>query len=79
MKLYSKEGVEMMDVKSISKEGDRLAIKGKMMGAMQATIYVGPEDMWSAFKLFPFAVILQLPVLLVKGWMRSNKKAAAKS
>ena len=48
-----------------------------MMGAMATTIYIGPEDMWSALKLFPFRVILQMPVLLVKGWLRASKKKSA--
>jgi hypothetical protein len=73
MKLFGKDGIEMMDVKSIQQEGDQLVLKGKMMGAMATTIYVNPEDMWSALKLFPLAVILRMPLLLLKGWWRQQK------
>ncbi len=73
MKLYSKEGVEMMDVRSIDLEGERLVIKGKMMGAMAATIYVAPADMWGAFKLFPLRVKLRLPGLLLRGWLAERR------
>lgn len=74
MKLYSKDGVEMMEVKSIAQDGDRIVLKGKMMGTMATTIYVAPEDLWSALRLFPVATILRLPLLLLKGWQRSAKK-----
>jgi hypothetical protein len=76
MRLFSKDGVEMMDVKSIDLEGDRLVLKGKMMGAMAATIHVKPEDMWAAFKLFPWGVKLRMPGLLFKGWKASRKAAS---
>ena len=38
MKMFSKEGVEMVDVKSIKRDGEQLVIKGKVMGAMATTI-----------------------------------------
>lgn len=73
MKLYSKEGVEMMDVKSIDLEGERLVIKGKMMGAMATTIYVAPVDMWAAFRLFSLRVKLRMPGLLLRGWLQHRR------
>ena len=76
MKLHSKDGIEMMEVKSISQDGDRIVLKGKMMGTMATTIYVAPEDLWSAFRLFPAKTILQLPLLLVKGSFRRRRSAA---
>lgn len=75
MKLYSKDGVEMMDVKTIELEGEKLVIKGKMMGAMAAVIHVKPEDMWDAFKLFPMSVKMKMPGLLFKGWRANRNKA----
>lgn len=75
MKLYSKDGVEMMDVKAITLEGEKLVVKGKMMGAMAAVIHVKPEDMWEAFTLFPLSVKLRMPGLLWKGWRAKSKKA----
>ncbi len=73
MKLYSKEGVEMMDVKSIDLDGERLVIKGKMMGSMATTIFVAPADMWGAFKLFPLRVKLRIPGLLLRGWLAERR------
>lgn len=74
MKLYSKDGVEMMDVKSIELEGEKLVVRGKMMGAMAAVIHVKPEDMWAAYKLFPWSVKRKMPGLLLKGWRASRAK-----
>lgn len=75
MKVYSKDGVEMMDVKTIELEGEKLVIKGKMMGAMAAVIHIKPEDMWEAFTLFPVSVKMRMPRLLWKGWRASRKKS----
>lgn len=76
MKLRSKEGVEMMDVKSIDQDGDRILIKGKMMGAMATTIVVTPEALFDAYRLAPCSIIRSLPILLYKGW-RTRTKADA--
>jgi hypothetical protein len=67
MKLYSKDGVEMMEIKSIEQNGDIIVIKGKMMKSMAATIHVKPADAWAAFKLFPFKLLIRLPWLMLKG------------
>jgi hypothetical protein len=77
MKLYSKEGVEMMDIKSIDQDGDTIVIKGKMMKSMAATIHVQPEGVWEAYRLFPMKLILRLPALLLKGRKVSRTKAEA--
>jgi hypothetical protein len=74
MKLHSKDGVEMMDVKTIELDGEKLVIKGKMMGAMAAVIHVEPKAMWEAFELFPWSVKARMPLLLWKGWRASRSK-----
>lgn len=78
MKLFSKDGIEMMEVKSIDQVGERLVLKGKMMGAMATTIYVTPLDMWKAYRLFPPRVMAGLPRLLFKGWRQSRKTGPSK-
>jgi hypothetical protein len=72
VKLFSKDGVEMMDVKAIDLDRDVLVIKGKMMGAMATTIHVKPEDIWRAFRMFPWRVKCRLPLLLWKGWRQQR-------
>ncbi|MFH2046406.1 MAG: hypothetical protein ABIK92_14795 [Pseudomonadota bacterium] len=73
MKMYSKEGVEMMDMLSMSREGENLVVKGKMMGAMLATIYVKPKDIWQSLGLLSFSIIVYMPVMLVKGFLANRK------
>jgi hypothetical protein len=79
MKLFNQDGVEMMDVKSIERDGDRLLLKGKMMGAMAAKIYVKPEDMWAALKLFPMSLLLSMPALIFKGFLRTRGRRQGKA
>jgi hypothetical protein len=69
--MYSKDGIEMMDVASIARDGDNLLMKGKMMGSMYAAIYMRPEDIWQSLGLLSFSVVLYLPVMLLKGMWRS--------
>ena len=51
MKMFSKEGIEMMEVKSIQQDGDNLVMKGKVMGSTSTVILIKPEDCWQAVKL----------------------------
>lgn len=77
MKVFSKEGMEMMDVKSIERDGDSLVIKGKIMGAMSAVMVIGPADVWQATKLLGWGTIARLPLILVKGMFGPRKTARA--
>ena len=67
----------MVDVKSITREGQRLVIKGKVMGAMSTTILVHPQDCWQAAQLLGIGVILRLPLLLFQGWRAARRQERA--
>ena len=73
MKLMSRDGIEMMDVTSLQRVGDVLVVKGKIMRSMPATIHLRPEDLWQAFSLFSWPLLLWLPWLMLKGLMRSRQ------
>jgi hypothetical protein len=73
MKLVSKDGVEMMEIRSLEREGDVLVVKGKIMRSMPVTLHLRPEDLWQAFSLFTWATLLRLPMLLFKGFTRSRR------
>lgn len=75
MKMFSKDGMEMMDVKSIVGDGDTLVMKGKVMGSMNAIIVIKPEDCWQAVKLLGFSLLLRMPAILIKGYFQARKKA----
>jgi hypothetical protein len=72
MKIFSKDGVEMMDISSISMSDGRIVIKGKMMKSMATTLHVESKGVWEAFRLFPWKLLIRLPVMLIQGW-RANK------
>ncbi len=74
MKIFSKEGMEMMDIKSIERDGEQMVVKGKVMGAITTTLLVKPEDCWRAARLLGFGVILQLPWILLKGFLTTRSK-----
>jgi len=73
--MLSKDGIEMMDVKSIQREGEKQVLKGKIMGSMPATIYLRPEDVWAGWQLLSWRVLAGLPLMLLKGSRRSRKSA----
>lgn len=75
MKMFNKEGIEMMDVKSFALDGESLVMKGKMMGSMNTAIYIKPEDLAGAVSLMPWRIILKLPVLYFRGLIRRRGKA----
>lgn len=77
MKMFSKEGVEMVEVKSIQRKDDTLIMKGKVMGSMATTILIRPEDCWQAVKLLGWRTLLAMPAILIKGCLRARKAAAA--
>jgi hypothetical protein len=68
MKMFSKEGVEMVEVKSVTRDGDILVLKTKVMGSMAATIVLKPKDVWESIHLLSWSLVLRLPLILFKGW-----------
>ena len=72
MKLVSKDGIEMMDIRSLEREGDVLVVKGKVMGSMPTTIHLRPEDLWQAWSLLTWRILLALPRLMLKGYRKSR-------
>lgn len=77
MKMFSKEGIEMMDVKSFDLDGDNLVMKGKMMGSMKTAVYIKPEDMAEAVALMPWKIIFRLPGLYLKGLAKRRQSQPA--
>ena len=74
MKIFSKDGVEMMDISSISLADGRIIIKGKMMKSMATTLHVEPKGVWEAFRLFPWNLLIRLPIMLIQGWSASKDR-----
>ena len=77
MKMFSKDGIEMVEVKSVARDGDVLVLKTKVMGSMAASIVLRPRDVWEALGLLNFGLILRLPLILVKGWRQARSSPSA--
>lgn len=75
MKMFSKEGVEMVEIKSIVHKEDTLVMKAKVMGSMATTILIGPEDCWQALTLLGWRTTLRMPLLLLKGYRQAKQRA----
>ncbi len=79
MKMFSKDGVEMVDVKSVDRDGDRLVLKTKVMGSMPATIVLRPQDLWEAMRLLCWPLVLHLPGMLYRGWRLARAASIVKA
>lgn len=73
MKMYSKDGIEMMDIKKLWKEGNSIVMKGKIMQSMTMSIYMKPVDAWELKALLTWKLLLYLPIFVLKGWWKSRK------
>lgn len=73
MKMFDMNGAVLMDVASLERRGNDLVMKGKMMGTMPATIFIKPEEIWKAKSLLSWSILWYLPIIVIKGWLRSLK------
>ncbi len=51
MKVYARDGGELMDITAIERDGNRLLLKGKVFGSMPIAAILTPEEARSALKL----------------------------
>ncbi|WP_211162017.1 hypothetical protein [Aromatoleum petrolei] len=73
--MFSKEGVEMVEVKSIQRKDDTLVMKGKVMGSMATTILIRPEDCWQALRLLGWRTLLRMPLILFRGYRQAARSS----
>jgi hypothetical protein len=74
MKLISKEGQTLVDVKSIQREGDDLVMKAKLMDAYSMPIYLSPVEVRNALKLLSWRLVCYLPLMLVRGSLQARRE-----
>lgn len=72
MKLHGSEGLLLIEVESITKNGDNINIKGKMMGQVPMTVVLRPGDVREAFRMLSLPVVFQAIRML---FMREKKTA----
>jgi hypothetical protein len=66
MKIYDANDSELMQVRSIEREDNRLVIRGKIFGAMPMVAKVTPEEARAALKLLDFKTILFILSMLFR-------------
>ena len=81
VRLVSRQGQTMIEITSVGVAKGQLVVKGRLMGALPATILIRPEDAWKGLRLIGARVILAMPGLLLVGWwrcLRLNPRASDK-
>jgi hypothetical protein len=66
MKIYDATDTELMQVRSIEREGSNLVVRGKIFGAMPMVAKVTPAEARAAFRLLDFKTILFIITLLFR-------------
>lgn len=57
MKLFGQDGTEIMNIASIERSGSDMVLKGKIMGHMQISAVLHPQEARKAFGLLGFKII----------------------
>jgi hypothetical protein len=77
IRLYGPDNSELMAVSKLERDGDALAIKGKIYGAMPLTAKLYPEDVRAAFRfLTPGLLWFLMTMLFKRGSGPATKKPA---
>lgn len=66
MKIFTPDGNELMEIRSIRREGDALVVGGKIMGSMPMKAVLRPVEARAALKLIDFKTFLFLVTLLFR-------------
>jgi len=66
MKIYSQDGSELMDIQSLSRDGNKLVVKGKVFESMPMTAKISPSDARNGLKLLNFRIVLFLLTFLFR-------------
>ncbi len=67
MKLYSKDGQALVNIKSIEADGDNLKVKAKLMNAYNTDIVLTPYELYQAKSLLKKGMISHLLHMFRKG------------
>lgn len=66
MKIYSQDGSELMNIQSLSRDGSKLVVKGKVFESMPMTAKISPSDARKGLKLLNFKLVLFLLTFLFR-------------
>lgn len=66
MKMFSKEGQTMVDIRKAEYNGEDIVITAKLMDAYSMKIYLKPKELRSGLDLLSYDVLSAIPDMLVK-------------
>ena len=66
MKIYSQDGSDLMDIQSLSRDGNKLVVRGKVFESMPMTAKISPSDARKGLKLLNFRLVLFLLTFLFR-------------
>ena len=66
MRFFTPEGGELIEITTVSPEGDHVVIQGKIMSAMPMKAVLKPEQLRQGFKFLTPRLVLTLLVMLFK-------------
>ncbi len=66
MKIYDANDGELMQVRSVEREGNSLVIRGKIFGAMPMVAKLTPAEARAALKLLDFKTVVFLLTILFR-------------
>jgi hypothetical protein len=66
MKLYGSDSSELMEVRALRPDGNRLIVEGTIMGAMPIQAVLTPAQLRSAFKLLSFKTFIFVVGMLLR-------------
>lgn len=72
MKIYSQDNSELMEIKSIERDGNRLMIKGKVFGTMPMAARLGPREARNGLRLLNFKLVVFLLTLFFRREQSNN-------
>ncbi len=81
LRIVSDQGTSVIDVEQMDKAGDRLRMKGTLVGQFETQVYVGPADFYRMFRLLLFGpsalgFVLLSPLLWVKNYRKEYAGSA---
>jgi hypothetical protein len=77
--VYTKDGSVLLEMSRLGYKDGAIEAKGKAYGSVPQTMRIPPDQIWNLVGLVPLEVIVRIPVLLVRGWLKSRSATDSKA
>jgi hypothetical protein len=76
VKIHAEDGETIVEIYSINRDGERLVMDAKVLGAMRMNIVLTPEEVFNGVKMLSQKLILYLLLLPYFGLRRIVRRLA---